>query len=167
MGAVPVPVRWDVPDWELARLREVIDPKVYVSPDDLAWIRATAADPVPELPEVISPNSQGICSSGATGTPKVILSKGPAVWNPVFSVPIAEAFMRVTRPQQILVLAPMYHVNAFVTISSMLTGDEIYVLEKFDAAAHRRRHRTPSDHHLHGHPHDAAARRRPPRRRRA
>src|SRR5690242_15453224 len=26
LGAIPVPVRWDVPDWELARLREVIAP---------------------------------------------------------------------------------------------------------------------------------------------
>src|SRR4051794_4295592 len=30
VGAIPIPVRWDVPDWELERLREVIDPKLYV-----------------------------------------------------------------------------------------------------------------------------------------
>ena len=41
LGAVPVPVRWDVPDWELERLREVIDPRVYLSPEDLPWIDAT------------------------------------------------------------------------------------------------------------------------------
>ena len=70
----------------------------------------------------------------STGTPKVILSQVPPVFNPVLSVPIAEAFMRVTRPQRILVLAPMYHINAFATLSSMLTGDQLFVLEKFDAA---------------------------------
>ena len=134
LGAVPIPVRWDVPDWELDRLKEVIEPRVYVSPDDLSWIDATADDPVAELPEVVSPNSSGICSSGSTGTPKVILSQGPPVFNPVLSVPIAEAFLRVTRPQRILVLAPMYHINAFATLSSMLTGDQLFVLEKFDAA---------------------------------
>jgi bile acid-coenzyme A ligase len=134
VGAVPIPVRWDVPDWELERLREVIEPKLYVGPDDLEWIRATAGDPVPELPEVVSPNANGICSSGATGTPKVILSKAPAVFNPMMGTPIAEAFMPVTRPQRILVLAPMYHINAFATISSMLTGDQLFVIEKFDAA---------------------------------
>ena len=134
LGAVPIPVRWDVPEWELDRLKEVIEPKVYVSPDDLSWIDATADDPVSELPEVVSPNSSGICSSGSTGTPKVILSQGPPVFNPVLSVPIAEAFMRVTRPQRILVLAPMYHINVFATLSSMLTGDQLFVLEKFDAA---------------------------------
>ncbi|HEY3670947.1 MAG TPA: AMP-binding protein [Acidimicrobiia bacterium] len=134
LGAVPIPVRWDVPDWELDRLKEVIEPKVYVGPDDLEWIKATADDPVPDLPELVSPSANGICSSGATGTPKVILSKGQPVFNPMMGTPIAEAFMPVTRPQRILVLAPMYHINAFATLSSMLTGDQLFVLEKFDAA---------------------------------
>ena len=40
----------------------------------------------------------------------------------------------MTRPQRILVPAPMYHINAFATLSSMLTGDQLFVLEKFDAA---------------------------------
>jgi bile acid-coenzyme A ligase len=134
LGAIPVPVRWDVPDWELDRLRKAIDPKLYVAPDDVAWIAATADDRVPELPDVLSPNVNGICSSGSTGTPKVILIQAPAAWNPVFSTPIAELWMTVTRPQRILVLAPMYHINAFATIHSMLAGDQLYVLEKFDAA---------------------------------
>jgi bile acid-coenzyme A ligase len=134
LGAVPVPVRWDVPGWELERLKEVIQPTVYLGPDDLDWIRATSDDAAPDLPEVVSPNSHGICSSGATGTPKVILSDGQPTFDPMMSVPIAEAWMRVSRPQRILVLAPMYHINAFATLSSMLSGDELYVLEKFDAA---------------------------------
>jgi bile acid-coenzyme A ligase len=134
LGAVPIPVRWDVPGWELERLREVVDPALYVSPDDLAWIGATAGDPVPVLPEVVSPNSHGICSSGSTGTPKVILSQAPAVYTDVTGMPIASMFMEVARPQRILVLAPMYHINAFATISSMLAGDQLFVLEKFDAA---------------------------------
>ena len=83
LGAVPIPVRWDVPDWELDRLKEVIAPKVYIGADDLSWIATTADDPVSEFPEVVSPNSNGICSSGATGTPKVILSQLPAVFNPM------------------------------------------------------------------------------------
>ena len=58
LGAVPIPVRWDVPDWELDRLKEVIDPKVYVGADDLAWINATADDPVPDLPDADLPEQQ-------------------------------------------------------------------------------------------------------------
>jgi bile acid-coenzyme A ligase len=42
-------------------------------------------------------------------------------------------WMPIERPQAILVLAPMYHVNAFATLHSMLAGDRLVVLEKFDA----------------------------------
>ncbi len=135
LGAVPIPVRWDVPDWELQRLKEVIRPRLYISPNDLPWIFGTDGEPGPARAEVVSPNSYGICSSGSTGTPKVILSDAPAVFNPVFAVPFAEVLgMAVTRPQRILVLAPMYHVNAFATLTNMLGGDQLYVIEKFDAA---------------------------------
>ncbi|QFG21359.1 class I adenylate-forming enzyme family protein [Actinomadura sp. WMMB 499] len=134
LGAVPVPVRWDVPDWELERLKRVIDPRLYLGPDDLDWIDASAARPVPELPDVVSPHMQGICSSGSTGTPKIILSAAPAVHNPVLSTPMAEAWMPVPRPQTVLVLAPMYHVNAFATLYSLVDGDRLVVMEKFDAA---------------------------------
>jgi bile acid-coenzyme A ligase len=134
LGAVPVPVRWDLPEWELERLRDVVDPRVHLGADDLVWIDATADRPAPRLPDVVSPHLQGICSSGSTGTPKVILSALPAVVNPVFSSPMAEAWMPVPRPQTILVLAPMYHVNAFAAIYNLLAGDRLVVMEKFDAA---------------------------------
>jgi bile acid-coenzyme A ligase len=133
LGAVPVPVRWDVPDWELTRLREVIDPRIHLSAEDLPWIEGTAQLPVPDLPDVVSPHLQGICSSGSTGTPKIILSRQPAVQTPAFSTPFATLWLAVERPQTILTLAPMYHVNAFVTIHSMLVGDRIIVMEKFAA----------------------------------
>ena len=42
LGAVPVPVRWDVPEWELSRVLEVIEPRVHLGTDDLAWIDGTA-----------------------------------------------------------------------------------------------------------------------------
>ena len=134
LGAVPVPVRWDIPRWELDRLKQSIDPKLYVSTDDLEWLAASAGDPVRDFPQIISPNANGICSSGSTGTPKVILSRAPAVFNPILSVPIAEKWgIEVTRPQRILVLAPMYHVNAFSTVADLVGGDHLFVLEKFDA----------------------------------
>jgi bile acid-coenzyme A ligase len=49
------------------------------------------------------------------------------------SVPIAvEWGIDVSKPQRILVLAPMYHVNAFATVASLVNGDHLFVLEKFD-----------------------------------
>jgi bile acid-coenzyme A ligase len=134
LGAVPVPVRWDVPAWELQRLKEVIDPAVYLGAEDLDWIDATDGGQAPELPDRISPHLQGICSSGSTGTPKIILSSTPAISNPAFSTPMAETWMPIPRPQTILVLAPMYHVNAFATLHSMIAGDRLVAMEKFDAA---------------------------------
>lgn len=133
LGAVPVPVRWDLPDWERTRLREVIEPRVSLTSDDVTWIEETASLAVPTLPHVVSPQMQGICSSGSTGTPKIILSNHPACFNPAFSTPLAEAWAPVPRPQRILVLAPMYHVNAFSSVNNLLAGDVTFVMEKFDA----------------------------------
>lgn len=134
LGAIPVPVRWDVPEWELERLREVIAPRVYLGADDLPWIDDTAGLDVPALDDVVSPYANGICSSGSSGTPKVILNASPSVFDPVLSTPLAQAWQPVPRPQAVLVLAPMYHVNAFVALVNLLSGDRIIVLEKFDAA---------------------------------
>ena len=89
LGAVPVPMRWDLPEWELDRLRQAIDGKVHLDETDLEWIDATAELDVPELPDVISPQSNGICSSGSTGLPKVIVSNRPGVYDPLLTMPFA------------------------------------------------------------------------------
>jgi bile acid-coenzyme A ligase len=136
LGAVPVPVRWDVPGWELARLREVIEPRIYLDPGDVPWIDATAGLDVPDLPDVVAPQTNGICSSGSTGTPKVILAERPGVYDPRMSAPFIDMWnaVPVPRPQTILVPAPMYHTNGFATFYSLLAGDRLVVMEKFDAA---------------------------------
>lgn len=134
LGAVPVPVRWDVPDWELARLREVIDPALYLGPDDLEWIDASAFAEAPVLPDVVSPQNNGICSSGSTGTPKVIVLDRPAVFDEAMAIPFMNAWREVPRPQTILVPTAMYHTNGFATLANLLAGDELIILEKFDAA---------------------------------
>jgi bile acid-coenzyme A ligase len=134
LGSVPVPVRWDLPDWERDRLRQVIGARVSLTSEDLEWIEETNSRALPILADVVSPQMQGICSSGSTGTPKIILSSHPACFNPAFSTPLAEAWAPVARPQRILVLAPMYHVNAFSTLNNLLAGDLLFVMEKFDAA---------------------------------
>jgi bile acid-coenzyme A ligase len=134
LGAVPVPIRWDLPDWELARLREVIDAPIHLSAEDLPWIDATSELPVPDLPDVISPQMNGICSSGSTGMPKVIVMEKPAVLDESLGAVFMEAWRPVPRPQTILVPAPMYHTNGFATLFSLLAGDHLVILEKFDAA---------------------------------
>ncbi|OAA18925.1 bile acid-coenzyme A ligase [Frankia sp. EI5c] len=136
LGAVPVPVRWDLPEWELSRLRETVGAPVHLGPGDLSWIDATADLPVPDLPDATSPQMNGICSSGSTGTPKVILNTRPAVFDPRYTTPFIDLWgsAPIPRPQVILVLAPMYHANGFSTLYSLLGGDRLVVMEKFDAA---------------------------------
>ncbi|MDZ7734286.1 MAG: class I adenylate-forming enzyme family protein [Acidimicrobiia bacterium] len=126
-------LRWDLPDWERDRLREVVDAKVHLDETDLDSIDATADSPVPDLPDVVSPSLNGICSSGSTGTPKVIQLSWPAVYNEAFSTPMVNQWYEVPTPQVVLVLAPMYHTNGFVTLLSLLGGDQLVLLQKFDA----------------------------------
>jgi bile acid-coenzyme A ligase len=134
VGAVPVPVRWDLPDWERARVCDVIAPRVHLGAEDLAWIDATEDLDVPDLPDAVSPQVNGICSSGSTGTPKVILSERPAVYDPMLGTPFMEGWRPVPLPQTILVPGPMYHANGFATLFNLIAGDRLVVLERFDAA---------------------------------
>jgi bile acid-coenzyme A ligase len=134
VGAIPVPVRWDLPQWERGRVLEVIDGPVAIGADDLPWLHATADDDATPLPSVVSPQTNGICSSGSTGSPKVILMDKPAVYDEIVGMPFAASWGPVPRPQVVLVMAPMYHTNGFATLFSLLAGDHLVVLEKFDAA---------------------------------
>jgi bile acid-coenzyme A ligase len=134
LGAVPVPVRWDVPDWELGRLREVVTPTLFLGIDDLAWIDATAGGEVPELADAVSPHMNGICSSGSTGTPKVILTMRTGEYDPALAPPFIAQWAPVERPQRVLVLGPMYHANGLSSLFSLLNADQVVAMEKFDAA---------------------------------
>lgn len=134
LGAVPVPVRWDVPDWELGRLREVVEPKLFLGLDDLEWIDATAALDVPELEDATAPHMNGICSSGSTGTPKVILTMRKGEYDPALAPPFIAQWAPVERPQCVLVLGPMYHANGLSGLFSLLNADRVVAMEKFDAA---------------------------------
>jgi bile acid-coenzyme A ligase len=134
LGAVPIPMRWDLPDWEQQRLLEVIDPTLVLSEDNLSTLaELTLGQDDTALPEVTSPALNGICSSGSTGLPKIILNTAPALWTPLLGTPFLAQWAPVTSPQRILVPAPMYHTNGFNTLNYLLSGDELVVLEKFDA----------------------------------
>jgi bile acid-coenzyme A ligase len=136
LGATPVPVRWDLPEWELQRVHEVIGAPVELTPVDLGWIdevgRREGVAPAPS--GRVSSHLHGICSSGSTGTPKVIVSNQTAVFSELLSTPMASRWAPVARPQTVLVLAPMYHINGFVALYNMMGGDQLVVMEKFDAA---------------------------------
>jgi bile acid-coenzyme A ligase len=134
VGAVPVPVRWDLPDWELNRLRETIGARVTVSGDDLGQFADSTGLSAEPLPDVTPPHHSGICSSGSTGSPKVILRKSPALWNEaVSSLAIIEGWGKLARPQTILTPGPLYHNNGFLSTSDLLSGHQVVLMERFRA----------------------------------
>ena len=104
IGAVPVPMRWDLPEWERSRVLEVIAPAVTVDDHTSSELTANAADQSADpLPDVVSPNANGICSSGSTGLPKVILTLAQGTWTPESSFPFLAAWAPTAQPQTILV----------------------------------------------------------------
>jgi bile acid-coenzyme A ligase len=134
LGAVVVPVRWDLPGWEFERVRSVLDPKLVVEPDDSELLAGSLAASTDPLPEVTPPHSWGILSSGSTGTPKVILRRTPGVYNPEVSPnSLVEAYGPLSDPQLVLVPAPLYHNNGFMHASNLLAGDRLLLLERFHA----------------------------------
>ena len=119
LGAIPVPMRWDLPDWELDRLREAIDGKVHLGEDDLAWIDATAEREVPDLPDVVSPQVQRHLQQRVDRTAQGHRQQPPGGVDPALTIPIAEGWRRIPRPQVVLVLGPMYHMNGFHSCVSL------------------------------------------------
>ncbi len=134
VGAVPIPMRWDLPEWERTRLLEIIGPAVTLDTDTRVTIAASAQNQSGEpVPPAVSPSINGICSSGSTGLPKVIVTLQPAIWTGQQGVPFLEHWTAVERPQTILVPGPMYHTNGFITLTYLLSGDRLVILEKFSA----------------------------------
>jgi bile acid-coenzyme A ligase len=132
LGAVPVPMRWDLPEWERRRVLACLDPALVVTEDDLEAIRATGSLSTNPLPEAVSPESWGICSSGSTGSPKVIVRAVPGFYDP--AVPVAamvDAYRPLPRPQRIAVPAPLYHTNGFTAVTNLLGGEQVVLFERF------------------------------------
>lgn len=133
LGAVPVPVRWDLPDWERDRLLEVVDASLAIGQTDLPWLRDSARFDASPLADATPPQTHGICSSGSTGTPKVIVIDVPGTWTDDNLALLVDPWMDVPRPQTVLVPTTLYHTNGFATLRNLLAGDRAVYLEKFDA----------------------------------
>lgn len=133
IGAVPVPVRWDLPDWELERILQVLDARLIVEPGHPCLTHTLDASVEP-LPDVMSPHASGVMSSGSTGSPKVILRLVPGMYLPgTSSNRLIEAYGELG-PQLVLVPAPLYHSNGFMSLGNLLSGDRLLLLEKFDTS---------------------------------
>ena len=135
VGAVVVPMRWNLPDWERDRVLAVIGPRLIVDAEHagLLFEEAMSASNGP-LPEVTPPHGWGICSSGSTGTPKVILMRNPGRYVEGASTAAAvESYGPLPQPQRVLIPAPLYHSNGFTVTRNLMSGVEVVLLERFDA----------------------------------
>ncbi len=134
VGASPVPVRWDLPDWERGRVADVLDPVLMMGTDAAELFAAAASQPADPLPLVVSPSVSGICSSGSTGTPKIIMDHTPAVLTALNAQPFPTAWGVDVGPQRILIPTALYHTNGFAQFTYLLAGDTLTLMVKFDAA---------------------------------
>ena len=134
VGASPVPVRWDLPEWERDRVADVLAAALMVgrSGDDLF----AEADDCPPTPFrlVVSPSVVASAAAARPVRPKSswtirrpysclrrpIRSPPPGGWR---WVPNGSSSPR-----------RMYHTNGFAQFTYLLAGDTLTIMSKFDAA---------------------------------
>lgn len=139
LGATVLPLRHDLPRWELDKLLEVADPAAVVAEDEvpdvgirLAEILATTDRSAEPLPDRISERTQLIASSGSTGTPKLIVAPARGV---IEGDSQALLLNTTGGRQTTLVVSPLYHTNGFAFAAPrLLEGSRVVVMERFDAA---------------------------------
>jgi bile acid-coenzyme A ligase len=136
LGSVVVPLRWDLPEWELARVQQVLQPTVNLHLEDASLFERSLSCSTDPLPDVIPPKARGICSSGSTGTPKIIVVERPGVVNPATisnTSAMIESYQPMSHPQLVLVPGPLYHTVGFSATNHLLAGDSVVLLERFNA----------------------------------
>ncbi len=134
IGAVVVPMRWDLPDWERNRVLEAIGPRLVIGAEHADLFTEAEKASTEPLPDVVPPHGWGVCSSGSTGTPKVIVINAPGLYldGPGTST-VVEAYGPLPQPQLVLVPAPLYHTNGFTAFRNVMSGDQVILLERFNA----------------------------------
>jgi bile acid-coenzyme A ligase len=140
-GASVLPLRWDLPEWERERLLAVAPAQLVVAgwehpsadtvtPDD---IRATVDQPDDPLVEDHIPEyTRLIATSGATGTPKIVVTPSPGVMT------VDEQMLNVmgaSAGKRYLTTSPLYHVNGWAyAYNPLLQNCSVVLMERFDAA---------------------------------
>jgi bile acid-coenzyme A ligase len=133
-GAVVVPMRWDLPEWERGRVLATMGPKLVVDADHPEYFEEAERASTEPLDEVVSPRGFGVCSSGSTGSPKVIVMNLPALFYAEAGLNmVVESYGALPQPQRVLVPAPLYHTNGFTATRNLMAGERIVLLERFNA----------------------------------
>ncbi|MBM3658323.1 MAG: AMP-binding protein [Actinobacteria bacterium] len=139
LGATLLPLRHDLPAWEMDRMLALATPRVLVSDQHTAGCQVltradlAATDDLPghALPDAVSDCVNLVASSGSTGFPKLIVTPSRGV----VGGDAQQGSTKGVGPMRVLVLSPLYHVNGFAFAApAMLEGGHVVILEKFDAS---------------------------------
>lgn len=141
LGASVLPLRWDLPAWEVGRLLGIADATAVVAdwdegPDGVIssdHVRATDSLPAEPPPDRIPGRARMTASSGSTGRPKLIVGSEAGVYRPPdegSGLKLGSGEGRETY----LTNSPLYHVNGFAfCYSPLLAGELVVLMERFDA----------------------------------
>jgi bile acid-coenzyme A ligase len=133
LGAIPVAIRWDLPEWELTRLLDVLGPKVAFRNGPGEVTAKTASTALPAR-EIASPHRFGVCTSGSTGMPKVIRHTSPGLYTDAqrSTSAVVEAYRTLSIPQTLLVPNALYHSASITTaVLNLVSGNHTIVMERF------------------------------------
>ena len=124
VGAVVVPMRWDLPDWERDRVLAVLQPGLVRRRRLARSVRRECEreSDRSRCPTRRHPAGWGVCSSGSTGTPKVIVQKAPALYDSTtaFTSAVVASYGPMDPDQRVLCPAPLYHTNGFTAFRTLL-----------------------------------------------
>jgi len=137
VGATPQPVSAKLPQFERDQIVEVGAPKLItgVASGTHEGYKTLPVGFEPEeslsdeaLPEKIASSYKAMTSGGSTGTPKLIVTTSPAVWD-------IDADRLQTRLQgSMLIPGPLYHNGPFIWgMSALFRGNQVTVTTRFDA----------------------------------
>lgn len=137
LGAVPNPVSSRLPLAERKAIVERADPRLIIGADPMEYgDRATLpAGFTPEAAlsdapheDVVSPHERALASGGSTGSPKLILPRNPASYDPD-----SPSAIFATR-RAVLVPGPLHHAVPFsAAFQGLFGGARAVLMSRFDA----------------------------------
>lgn len=123
-GATPAPISHKLPERECEEILAVMQPAVFVTPDDAAAI--ADLEPVGGAAHVAA-SWKACTSGGSTGRPKVIVDGRPAAFDEKMD------FIGIPTDGVVLVPGPLYHNAPFsASVFALWKGDCVVTMDRFD-----------------------------------
>lgn len=138
LGATVLPLRSDLPDWEVDRLLGLAGAAAVISDHPLSTTAAVTLDDLTAtaeredgpLPDRTSECTGMIATSGSTGRPKLIVVPARGV----LGGDQQTRLIATAEPPATLITSPLYHVNGFAFAApGLLEGGRVVLMERFDA----------------------------------